>query len=251
MTGQTVILDHAAFAYPGGSMAFALELKGGAITAIIGPSGGGKSTILNLIAGFETPTQGRVLIGGRDVTGLSPAERPVSMVFQENNLFSHLPVDTNIGLGIRPHIGRRSRDRDTIAQALERVGLAGFEKRLPGSLSGGERQRVAIARALVRRKPVLLLDEPFAALGPRLRRDMLLLIRQLQTETGMTTGLVTHQPEEAAEIADRIVFIDAGRAVADGPAQGFFARGDIPGLEDYLGRRDRSEPGLPGHGEIG
>jgi len=251
MTGQTVTLDHVAFAYPGDSMVFDVALEGGTITAIIGPSGGGKSTLLNLIAGFETPTEGRVLIGDRDVTALSPVDRPVSMVFQENNLFSHLTVETNIGLGIRPHIRRRPQDREVIASALQRVGLAGFEHRLPGSLSGGERQRVAIARALVRRKPVLLLDEPFAALGPRLRRDMLALIRQLQTETGMTIGLVTHQPEEATAIAGRIVFIDAGKTVAEGAAQGFFARSDVPGLEDYLGRRDKPDLGLHGRGEIG
>lgn len=236
MIGKTVIVNKLVFNRSGSTMEFDVTFDSGTISAIIGPSGAGKSTLLNLVAGFETLTTGRIRIGDLDVTRLSPAERPVSMVFQDNNLFSHLTVETNISLGIRPHIVRQPGDRDKIMQALQRVGLAGFEKRLPGDLSGGERQRVAIARAWVRRKPVLLLDEPFAALGPKLRRDMLDLIRTLQAETGMTTVLVTHQPDEAAAIAEKIVFIDAGRTIADGPAQEFLARTDVPGLADYLGR---------------
>jgi thiamine transport system ATP-binding protein len=251
MIGEQVTIDKVAFAHGHTPMLFDVTFESATITAIIGPSGAGKSTLLNLLAGFETPDSGRILIADRDVTALSPVDRPVSMVFQENNLFSHLTVETNIGLGIRPDIARKPGDKETIARALERVGLAGFEKRLPGSLSGGERQRVAIARALVRRKPVLLLDEPFAALGPRLRRDMLELVRALQAETGMTTALVTHQPDEAAAIAEKIVFIDAGKTVADGLARTFFGRTDVPGLTDYLGRQDDIVGGLPANPEIG
>ncbi|MEX3011570.1 ATP-binding cassette domain-containing protein [Hoeflea sp. TYP-13] len=216
-------------------MHFDTRVAAGTISAVIGPSGAGKSTLLNIVAGFEKPDSGCVRIGGADVTGADPADRPVSMVFQENNLFSHLDVGTNVVLGIRPKLTTDPADREIVAAALDRVGLTGFEKRMPGTLSGGERQRVAIARALVRRKSVLLLDEPFAALGPRLRRDMLLLIRQLQVETGMTLLLVTHQPEEAVGIADTIIFLDKGMTVASGAASGFFDRGDIPGLADYLG----------------
>ncbi len=251
MIGRPVILDRVRFERGGLTMAFDTRFASGEITAIIGPSGAGKSTLLDLVAGFEAPLSGRILIGDKDVSALSPVDRPVSMVFQENNLFSHLTVETNVGLGIRPDIARRPQDRAVIASALERVGLAGYEQRLPGSLSGGERQRVAIARALVRRKPVLLLDEPFAALGPRLRRDMLDLIRELQGETGMTTAIVTHQPDEAAEIAATIVFIDAGETVASGPADTFLDRTDIPGLADYLGQPAGTRKGLPGGPEIG
>lgn len=236
MIGKQVALDKLVFHRPGSSMHFDVTFDSGTITAIIGPSGAGKSTLLNLVAGFETPTGGQIRIGDQDVTGISPAERPVSMVFQENNLFSHLTVETNIALGIRPRISRQPGDRETITQALQRVGLTGFEERLPGELSGGERQRVAIARAWVRRKPVLLLDEPFAALGPKLRQDMLGLIRTLQAETGMTTVLVTHQPDEAAAFAEKIVFIDAGKTIADGLAEQFLTRTDVPGLAAYLGR---------------
>lgn len=236
MIGKTVIVDKLVFDRSGSTMEFDVTFDSGTITAIIGPSGAGKSTLLNLVAGFEMPTAGRIRIGDQDVTRLGPAERPVSMVFQDNNLFSHLTVKTNIGLGIRPRIARQPGDQDKIMQALNRVGLAGFEDRLPGELSGGERQRVAIARAWVRRKPVLLLDEPFAALGPKLRRDMLDLIRTLHAETGMTMVLVTHQPDEAAAIAEKIVFIDAGKTIADGPADEFLSRTDVRGLADYLGR---------------
>ena len=235
MIGQSVSLDAATLEHDGHRMTFDAQIAPGAIAAIIGPSGAGKTTLLNLIAGFERADRGGIRIGGTDMSGTDPADRPVSMVFQENNLFSHLDIATNIVLGIRPRLSADAADLATVAAALERVGLAGFERRMPGTLSGGERQRVAIARALVRRRPVLLLDEPFAALGPRLRRDMLLLVRQLQIETGMTVLIVTHQPQEAADIADEIIFLDAGRTVASGPAKGFFEREDIPGLADYLG----------------
>src|SRR5690606_10209232 len=124
-------------------------------------SGAGKTTLLNLVAGFEKPESGRILIGGRDVTLLGPAQRPVSMVFQENNLFAHLSVEKNVGLGRSPSLRLKEADRAAIHDALARTGLSGKQKRLPSELSGGERQRVALARVLVRDRPVLLLDEPF------------------------------------------------------------------------------------------
>ena len=164
----------------------------------MGPSGSGKSTLLNLVAGFETPRSGRVLIGGADVTALPPAARPVSMVFQENNLFAHLDVERQCRA--RPLAGAAADAPPTalaVAEALSRTGLAGKEQRLPRELSGGERQRVALARVLVRDRPVLLLDEPFASLGPALREDMLDLLVGVQAERRMTVLFVTHQPEDA------------------------------------------------------
>ncbi|MCP4317321.1 MAG: thiamine ABC transporter ATP-binding protein [Hyphomicrobiales bacterium] len=239
MIGKSILIDAVSLVRDSYAISFDAAIEAGTISAIIGPSGAGKSTLLNIVAGFEKPHSGRVLIGDADVTGADPSDRPVSMVFQENNLFSHLTVETNVALGIRPGLSTDPADHSKVADALSRVGLAGFEDRMPGTLSGGERQRVAIARALVRRKPVLLLDEPFAALGPRLRRDMLLLVKQLQAETGMTLLLVTHQPDDAVGIADNIVFLDRGRTVASGAAGGFFKRDDIPGLADYLGDEER------------
>src|SRR5262249_51735110 len=158
----------------------------GECLAIIGPSGAGKTTLLSLLAGFEHAEGGLILIEGRDVTRLGPAERPVSMVFQEHNLFAHLTVAANVGLGIHPGLRLAADDRARVSAALAQVGLAGMESRLPSQLSGGERQRVALARTLVRNRPVLLLDEPFVALGPALRRDMLDLVNALRAARGLT-----------------------------------------------------------------
>lgn len=129
-------------------MHFDATIEGGVIAAIVGPSGSGKSTLLNLIAGFEFPQSGRIFIGDKDVSELSPADRPVSMVFQENNLFAHLTVEQNVGLGRSPNLKLSAQDHTDIAEALSRVGLAGKEQRKPEALSGGERQRVAIAGLL-------------------------------------------------------------------------------------------------------
>lgn len=199
---------------------FDCAIRSGAVTAIAGPSGSGKSTLLNLIAGFERPLRGRVLIAGKDVSSVHPAERPVSLVFQDNNLFAHLDLFTNIGLGIHPALKLSDQDRARVSAALARVGLSGFERRRPGTLSGGERQRAAFARALVRNKPVLLLDEPFAALDPGLRGDMASLLMDLHRETRNTVVLVSHDPDEVESLADDLLFVDAGRiAVAGSVAQ--------------------------------
>ena len=215
--GAALKLEGVRFSYGETAMAFDLTVAAGEIVAIMGPSGSGKSTLLNLVAGFSAPSSGQVIIGGRDVTSEPPAERPVSMIFQENNLFAHLDVAANVGLGRSPSLKLDAGDRAAVAAALDRTGLAGKERRLPRELSGGERQRVALARALVRDRPVLLLDEPFASLGPALRGDMADLVGELHAETGMTTLLVTHSPEDALRIAPRLVFIDGGRIAADGP----------------------------------
>jgi thiamine transport system ATP-binding protein len=235
MRGESVSLERAAFSYGETEMLFDLAVPAGAIAAVLGPSGSGKSTLLSLVAGFETPSSGRVLIGGRDVTQLGPAERPVSMVFQENNLFGHLAVTQNVGLGLSPSLRLTPADRETIAAALARTGLAGKERRLPRELSGGERQRVALARALVRDRPVLLLDEPFAALGPALREEMLDLLAAVQRERGMTVLFVSHHPEDARRIADRIVFLEDGRISAAGATQSFLEGGGPAAFRRYIG----------------
>ena len=230
-----VRLDQVRFAYGETKMAFDLNVASGEMIAIMGPSGSGKSTLLNLIAGFETPIAGRVLIGDHDVTADPPAERPVSMIFQENNLFAHLDVAANVGLGRNPALKLTQDDRAAVAQALERTGLAGKEKRLPRELSGGERQRTALARALVRRRPVLLMDEPFAALGPALRADMADLIQALNAETGMTMLVVTHSPEDAERLAKRMVFIEDGTIVADGPTADLLGPTGPEPVRRYIG----------------
>ena len=233
--GAAVKLDRVAFSYGEAEMAFDLSVGSGEIVAVMGPSGSGKSTMLNLIAGFAAPSSGRVLIDGRDVTHEPPAARPVSMIFQENNLFAHLDVAANVGLGRSPSLSLTADDRQVIAEALARVGLAGKERRLPRELSGGERQRVALARALVRDRPVLLLDEPFASLGPALRQDMAELLRVLHGETGMTTLLVTHSPEDALDLAPRLVFLENGTVAADGPTQELLGPGGPAAVAAYAG----------------
>ncbi|PLK70052.1 thiamine ABC transporter ATP-binding protein [Rhizobium sp. TH135] len=205
------------------------------VTAVVGPSGSGKSTLLNLISGFERPDSGRILIDGRDVTELAPAERPISLVFQDNNLFSHLDLFTNIGLGIHPALRLTPADRNAISDALVRVGLEGYERRLPGSLSGGERQRAAFARALVRHRPVLLLDEPFAALDPGLRAAMVELLVDLHAETRATILLVTHDPRDVHRLAGHVLFIEDGHVLIDAQKDVFLTRGDLPAVGNFLG----------------
>ncbi|TPM24370.1 thiamine ABC transporter ATP-binding protein [Mesorhizobium sp. B2-3-5] len=233
--GASVRLDNVSFSYGEAPLVFDVDFAATKITAIMGPSGSGKSTLLNLIAGFETPRSGRVLIGGADVSVQPPSARPVSMVFQENNLFAHLPVEQNVGLGRSPSLRLTEADRTDIAEALLRTGLAGKEKRLPRELSGGERQRVALARVLVRDRPVLLLDEPFASLGPALRDDMLDLVAGVHAERGMTVLFVTHQPQDARRIGQNVVFLDNGAVAATGKADDFFAGAGPDAFRRYIG----------------
>jgi thiamine transport system ATP-binding protein len=233
--GAAVRLDNVSFSYGEAAQLFDVEFAVSKITAIMGPSGSGKSTLLNLVAGFETPSSGRVLIGGADVSTEPPSARQVSMVFQENNLFAHLSVERNVGLGRSPSLRLTDVDRAAIAEALTRVGLAGKEGRLPRELSGGERQRVALARVLVRDRPVLLLDEPFASLGPALRDDMLDLMADVHAERCMTVLFVTHQPEDARRIGQDMVFLDNGAVAARGIAADFLAGAGPEIFQRYIG----------------
>lgn len=236
----SVQLKDVSFSYQQGDGAqllkFDCDIATGAITAIMGSSGSGKSTMLALIAGFEKATGGQILIENTNCTALSPSERPLSMVFQENNLFAHMSVVQNVGLGIAPNLRLSSQEHAIIDQALEDVGLGRFGDRLPAQLSGGERQRVALARVLVRHKPVLLLDEAFASLGPRLRGDMLDLVAQLSKKHEMTTLMVTHAPDDALRIASDLVFLDQGKVVVRGSVSDLLTGNvEYPIIKSYLG----------------
>lgn len=211
-----------------------LSLQAGTVAAVIGPSGAGKSTLLNVIAGFFAPVQGRVLWQGQDITTLPPAKRPISMLFQDNNLFPHLTAAQNVGLGIRPDLRLSQGDEQRVSDALRRVGLDGYGARKPGALSGGQQGRVALARVLVQRRPLILLDEPFAALGPALKAEMLDLVADLALETGATLLMVSHDPFDARRIAPLTILVAEGTALPPQPTDALLDN-PPPSLAAYLG----------------
>ena len=192
-------------------MCFNLIVNAGERVAVIGESGAGKSTLLNLIAGFEFPHQGEIWLNDKNHTRSAPYERPVSMLFQENNLFPHLTVQQNLALGLKPSLKLTALEREKIEQVACSVGLGDYLQRLPNSLSGGQKQRVALARCLLRDKPILLLDEPFSALDQKLRVEMLALIAKLCDAKHLTLLLVTHQPSELVGSIDRVLLVENGQ----------------------------------------
>lgn len=204
-------------------------------TALIGPSGEGKSSLLLAIAGFLELRRGRISWDGRDITDLPPAARPVTLMFQEHNLFAQMTAARNVALGLSPALRLDRAGWARVEAALATVGLAGLGARRPSELSGGQRQRVALARALLRDKPVLLLDEPFAALGPALRAEMLDLVARLRAETRATLLLVTHHPEDARRIAPDTVVVAEGIAQPPQPTR-ILLEAPPPALAAYLGR---------------
>jgi len=221
--------------YPDFRAVYDLTVPHGTLCALIGPSGGGKTTFLHAIAGFAQPASGRLAFDGKNLLGLPPAARPLSMLFQEHNLFPNLTPSQNVGLGIDPSLRLAGPDRERVADALERVGLAGLGERLPAEMSGGQRQRVALARALVRDRPLMLLDEPFSGLDPGLRREMIALVDGLRRERGMTVLMALHTPEDIRERADLVAFIDEGRVAASGPPATILKGGIDLLLDRYLG----------------
>ncbi|MFT3689103.1 ATP-binding cassette domain-containing protein [Paenirhodobacter sp.] len=189
-----------------------LTVPTGARVALIGPSGAGKTTLLSAIAGFLPPNGGRILWNGAEITRTAPGDRPLSILFQDQNLFPHLTAAQNIGLGISPALRLTPQDRARIEAVLERVDLAGLGTRRPAELSGGQQSRVALARALLRARPMLLLDEPFAALGPALKADMLALVAQMAAEQGTTVLMVSHDPLDARRLCPETILVAGGEA---------------------------------------
>lgn len=210
------------------------QVDKGARVAVIGPSGAGKSTLLSVIAGFLAPSRGRVLWEGRDLAGVAPGDRPVSILFQDQNLFPHLTIAQNVGLGLRPDLRLDHAGTARVEAALERVGLAGLGGRRPADISGGQMGRAALARALLRARPILLLDEPFAALGPALKAEMLALVAEVAGETGATVLMVTHDPADARAFSGVTVLVADGVAAAPVSTQALF-EDPPPALRAYLG----------------
>lgn len=228
-------LEQITVAMAGGGLAADLSLGPGRRVAVLGPSGAGKSTLLDVIAGFREASGGRVLWQGQDLTQAPPQARPVSILFQDGNLFPHLTLARNLGLALRPD-GRRpdAEARARIARALARVGLEGYDDRRPGTLSGGEQSRAGLARVLLQARPVLLLDEPFAALGPALKQDMLALVQEVQQDLGALCVMVTHDPADARRFAQEVIVLAEGQAQPPVATEALFA--DPPAvLRSYLG----------------
>lgn len=203
--------------------------------AIVGPSGAGKSTLLDVIAGFRAQQSGRVIWDSRDMTKMAPQDRPVAMLFQDNNLFPHLTVAQNLALALRPSGRLSDAEKGKVETALARVDLSGLSDRKPAQISGGQQSRAALARVLLQARPLILLDEPFAALGPALKAEMLDLVAEVAQETNATTLLVTHDPNDALRFAEQTVVVADGIAHAPGQTQSLLNDADSP-LRDYLGQ---------------
>ncbi len=212
------------------------EIARGEILSLLGPSGSGKTTILRLIAGFEAPDTGRIVIGGEDVTTLPPARRRCGMVFQHYALFPHLDVGANVAFGLRALGVRDAASVRKVADVLALVDLAGFERRMPHELSGGQQQRVALARALAPEPRVLLLDEPLSNLDPALRERTRRELRALITRVGITTIFVTHEQEAAFDLGDRVAVLNQGRIEQVGTADELYKRPATLFVATFVGR---------------
>lgn len=216
-----------------------LEIPDGELVALLGPSGGGKTTLLRSIAGLETPDSGQILFGGRDATESDPQDRGVGFVFQHYALFRHMTVFENIAFGLRvkPKSERPSNDeiRSRVDELLKLIQLDWIADRYPDQLSGGQRQRVALARALAPRPSFLLLDEPFGALDTKVRKELRRWLRQLHDEMKMTSVFVTHDQEEALELADRVVVMMEGRVAQSGTPDEVYDRPASPQVYQFLG----------------
>ncbi|HWJ74428.1 MAG TPA: ABC transporter ATP-binding protein [Kaistia sp.] len=229
-----------------------VAIDDGELVCLLGPSGCGKSTVLRMIAGFERPTAGRILIDGEDVVALPPDRRPTGMVFQSHALWSHMTVFQNVAFGLKLRRLSRAAIREKVAGVLDLVGLTGFEARYPGQLSGGQQQRVAIARCVVLEPKILLMDEPFSALDAHLRVRLREEVRAIQRRLGLTTIFVTHDQEEALTLADRVVVMRSGTVEQIGSPSAIYAEPATRFVAGFIGTMNLIErPVTGGLAEIG
>jgi sulfate transport system ATP-binding protein len=221
-----------------------VDVQHGSLTALLGPSGSGKSTLLRVIAGLETPDEGEVLIAEEEVTSRRPQERGVGFVFQHYAAFKHMTVYENVAFGLRIRHRPRAEIRQRVHELLELVQLEGLAKRYPAQLSGGQRQRMGLARALAVDPKVLLLDEPFGALDARVRKELRVWLRRLHDETHTTTVIVTHDQEEAMDVADQIVVMNAGHIEQTGSPRELYERPANEFVMTFVGPVNRLASGF-------
>jgi len=227
-----------------------LEIAAGEFFSLLGPSGCGKTTTLRMIGGFELPTGGTILLRGRDITNDPPDKRPVNMVFQNYALFPHLNVGDNVAFGLKRKGVAADETTRRVGEALELVHLADYAKRRPNELSGGQQQRVALARALVNRPNVLLLDEPLGALDLKLRRQLQIELKRIQTEVGITFVYVTHDQEEALTMSDRIAVMHAGKVEQLGTPEELYERPATRFVADFIGSTNLLKGRVEGDGWV-
>ncbi len=233
-----LVLDNVRYEYQDEWFVFGLSVAQGSIVALMGPSGAGKSTLLSLVAGFIEPHSGDIHVQSNgeavSVVGKAPYLRPFSMLFQEHNLFAHLSVRDNIGLGLHPGLKLSAAQREQVVRAANMVGVGDFLDRLPEQLSGGQRQRVALARCFVQPHPVWLLDEPFSALDPLLREEMLTLVKTLAAERSITVLMVTHHISDARAIATHFAFMAQGQVQRMEPIAALTAQHSYAPLAEFV-----------------
>ncbi len=210
------------------------EIERGSLISIVGPSGAGKSTILNALAGFIPLTSGVIKWNGSDITKLDPGLRPLSILFQDYNLFSHLTVKDNIAIGLRPNLKLDDLETEMVNSVIEEVGLSKFKFIKPFQLSGGQRTRVSLARSIVRSKPILLLDEAFSGLGPALRSEMIKLIKNKSIKKGITLIMVSHHIKDAIELDQKVIFVNDGKTMKPTNVS-IFINSQDKNIRDYIG----------------
>lgn len=229
-----LVLQNVRYEYQNEWFEFCLNVPQGAIVSLMGPSGAGKSTLLSLVAGFIEPSSGDICVSGNSLLGKEPYQRPFSMLFQEHNLFAHLTVRENIALGLNPSLKLTAQQKEQVEVAAKQVGVDEYLTRLPQSLSGGQRQRVALARCFVQPHPIWLLDEPFSALDPLLREEMLSLVKRLATERHITVVMVTHHLSDAKAIASHVAFVAEGKVQVFDEVTALSSSHPHPLLSDFV-----------------